>query len=138
MACRLLRLPTRRGQVLHAAAQADGRCHQGREAGMGRGQVLHAAAQADGCCHQGTEPGWAEVRSCMLQPRQMAAPIRAQRPGCGEVHYRLKAVLGLTSGQLWQGLWSPAEHSPTCSPSLRQSELEAWGNRPGSTTSLFT
>lgn len=57
MARRLLRLPTQRGQVLHAAAQADGRCHQGREAGMGRGQVLHAAAQADGHSHQGTEAG---------------------------------------------------------------------------------
>ena len=53
--------------------------------------------------------------------------------------------LGLTSGWLWRGLWSPSGHSPkpvlfpelSSSPaSLRRGELEGPGRRPGSPSYL--
>lgn len=56
-------------------------------------------------------PGWGEVRSCMLQLRQMAAAIRAQRLGWGRGSLPPEG-LGPTGRQPWQGLCSPAGHSP--------------------------
>ena len=78
-----------RGQVLHAAAQADGCYHQGTEAGVGRGQVLHAAAQADGRSHQGTEAGmWRGPLppEGSPGPDQWAALARALEPRSTQPH----------------------------------------------------
>ena len=68
-------------------------------------------------------PGWGEVRSCMLQLRQMAAAIRAQRLGWGRGSLPPEG-LGPTGRQPWQGLCSPAGHSPRPVP---QPEAERAG-----------
>ena len=114
LARRLLRQPTR---WRSRPARCRRRCHQGTEAGMGRGHVLHAA---DGAAIRAQRPGWGEVTSCMLQLRQMAAAIRAQRLGWGRGSLPPEG-LGLTRGQPWQGLCSPAGHSPQ---PVRQPEAE--------------
>lgn len=87
---------------------------------MGRGQVLHAAAQADGRCHQGTEAG---ISRGPLPPEG--------RPGPDQRQAWARPV-----GSLGKGSGAPQNTDPACSPSLRQRELEAWGSRPGSITSL--
>ena len=117
MARRLLRLPTRRGQVLHAAAQADGRCHQGREAGMGRGQVLHAAAQADGCYHQGTEAGVGrrQVLHTAVQADSCCHQGTEAGVGRGQVLHAAAQADGRSHQGTEAGMWRgplPPEGSP--------------------------
>ena len=69
-------------------------------------------------------------------PRQRATAITSQRSGSGRSSLPPQG-LSLISGQSWQGLWSPAGHSPQPVPGppsshadLRPAELEGPMEKP--------